>query len=331
MMLRIRNEDKYLDEWFQYYLAMGFHNFLVYEDPNPDLPPDKTGQVLDFWKRLIPGMQILKVDPSDKTPSNVYALKRTEFRYILYADIDEFLVVRHGVDLEKKLELLWSDDVACAKFHRYNVVNKEDYNKATRKGPEVLKPTRVMCNTVEAWKDTQRNHKCFASPSRSEPQDGHESKPHKPFKLVSLPVQDIYMIHTFLRTKDEDHRTSRKHGRTDKHIVNSYRLDDKRGVRARRANMHKRAVPHKAIGHSQENASALFQNFYDKYGFLIVRNDYEDAEMQTALSKFDTRRCLLPSPEWNGFVGGHLLAHVKAIGRSDYVYVNREIIGVSME
>ena len=43
----------FLDEWFQYYIAIGFRNFIVYHDPNPELPDDGTNNILNFWKGYV--------------------------------------------------------------------------------------------------------------------------------------------------------------------------------------------------------------------------------------------------------------------------------------
>ena len=47
--LVIRNEGNFLHEWFQYYISLGFSNFIIYDDESTD----NTKNVLNYYSKIV--------------------------------------------------------------------------------------------------------------------------------------------------------------------------------------------------------------------------------------------------------------------------------------
>ena len=91
--LVIRNEDKFLDEWFQYYIQLGFKNFIIYDDESTD----NTKNIINFYSNII--NVIYKTINTSKKIHYQDIFKYKEYDYILFPDIDEFLYISPNINL----------------------------------------------------------------------------------------------------------------------------------------------------------------------------------------------------------------------------------------
>ena len=85
-----KNEELYIPEWLEYHLNLGFDKIIVAD--NDDTP---------ILKRFESDQVIIEECPGDdnhqpKVYTNMFAKYRNDFDWILFIDIDEFLVLEEG-------------------------------------------------------------------------------------------------------------------------------------------------------------------------------------------------------------------------------------------
>ena len=78
--LVIRNEDRFLDEWFQYYIQLGFKNYIIYDDESTD----NTRNIINFYSK-----QVNVVCKTINTSKRIHfkdIFDYKEYDYILFVD-----------------------------------------------------------------------------------------------------------------------------------------------------------------------------------------------------------------------------------------------------
>ena len=128
----IRNEDNFLDEWFQYHISLGFINYIIYDDESSD----NIIQILDFYKKIV-HIEINRIDTLKMQHfTDIFSYK--QFDYILNIDVDEFLYVSPEIHLIKFLNENKEKYNSVLVIPRVDCENAPNYNKNI-KNLEILK------------------------------------------------------------------------------------------------------------------------------------------------------------------------------------------------
>jgi phytanoyl-CoA hydroxylase len=278
--LTIRNEDDFLDEWFQYHISLGFINYIIYDDESSD----NTRQILEFYKKIV-HIEINIIDTS-KMQHFTHIFSYKQFDYILNIDVDEFLYVSPEFHLinflnenkEQRNSVIIIPGVDCG--------NPSNYNKKI-KNLEVLK-YNFLKNNINIL---QTEYKHFFDPSNSTHLNGHKSNPINNTNVVYMydnNIQNkIFITEQYIDTfkllifhflsKDSNHyknclikyRTNSK----DSIILNQYRIHEDKMLG------HLNNLTYENNKHINYSKNVLF-HFYKKYGFLIVRNLFDKEQIQ---------------------------------------------------
>lgn len=152
-----RNEDDFLDEWFQYYISLGFKNFIIYDDESTD----NTNNIINFYKNII-NIDYFKIKLEEKLHWKHTFDHFKKYDFILFIDIDEFLFLRNNFDLSKFLINSKNNNVSVIQIPRLDVGNKNNYYKENY-GFENFKYNFIEGN----FNKNQIVTKCFFSPSLS--------------------------------------------------------------------------------------------------------------------------------------------------------------------
>lgn len=125
----VKNAHRYLDEWLQHHLNLGFDRIYVYEDIGSESHRDITDRydnvILEEYRHY---------DDSDIRNRQMFLYKwfienkSDEVLWCLFSDIDEFLCMDGGIDLQeylKNYEGLYGYKV---KWHNYNASNNKYYS-----------------------------------------------------------------------------------------------------------------------------------------------------------------------------------------------------------
>lgn len=305
VILQVRNEAPFLDEWFQYYIALGFENFLVYNDSNPELPDDGTKGILDFWREKVPGLitnDVSSFAPEDLSPAekerSCWEDATTKpFRYILNVDVDEYLVLAKGFDLEEYLEKQWNDNVGCIRINRMNAIDPVDFYAERKKGFEILQPTHLAFAPADGPGSYYHpNHCChrpggadgyksFGSPERSTYVNAHEvDLPNPDFAYCDPGLDKMFLVHLQARGQlSKCSYTSAKYGGA-RSGMNNYRaaaINRDNCDRLFGIQHYSNAPPTKDILYvAHLFARQLFKKFFEHYGFLIIRNSDPNSPLQ---------------------------------------------------
>jgi len=113
--LRFRDEERFLEEWLDYYRAAGVNHFFLYNNFSTDgyrevlRPYQERGQVtLIVWPR---------VPASPGAENDCIARTRGRFDWVGFVDADEFVVVRDGRSIPDFLDEF--GDVPAVALHWY--------------------------------------------------------------------------------------------------------------------------------------------------------------------------------------------------------------------
>lgn len=276
--IRIRNEAPFLDEWFQYYITIGFRNFIVYHDPNPELPDDGTNNILNFWKGYVNMLEVIRVHTdtieSHLKSDHIMSFTRKNFRYILMIDIDEFLVLSKGFNLASYLEKQWESNTGCIILERWDVVDPQDYYLEKKGGFEILQPTHIYYETNRWGKNLNISdgYKCFASPERASYETAHYAKTLNGSKTVNVSPNSFFLVHMRMRNQlSKSKYCNAKYNRTNK-FVNVYRSNHSDWLKSTLNKYYCTQITNSYIESTRLFASFIFQSFLDNHEFLIIRN-----------------------------------------------------------
>jgi len=277
--IRIRNEAPFLDEWFQYYITIGFRNFIVYHDPNPELPDDGTNNILNFWKGYVNMLEVIRVHTdtieSHLKSDHIMSFTRKNFRYILMIDIDEFLVLSKGFNLASYLEKQWESNTGCIILERLDVVDPQDYCLEKKGGFEILQPTHIYYETNKWGKNlnVSDGYKCFASPERACYKNAHTAQTLNGSKTVNVSPNSFFLVHMRMRNQFSKSNYCKIKYNRNSSFVNGYRSkDDNIWLKSQLNKYNCTQITNSYIESTRLFASFIFQTFLDNHGFLIIRN-----------------------------------------------------------
>ena len=266
--LTIRNEDDYLDEWFQYYISLGFKNYIIYDDESND----NTTNILNFYKNLV-NIDINIINTLlCKHLDNHFKYK--QYDYILNIDIDEFLYISNDINLV---------DYLYSKRNCSNIIipvvefaNPNNFN-ITILDLELCK-YNYYDNTIFSNEGIFKKH--FFDPNNSIHCNGHESTPIN--NTLSYDINTIFninktknildnskilILHFKIRNLYANNKNIEKYRKFDSSIknINLYRYNN---------DSCKNVLKLYTIENNFfiEMCSKNIKVFYNKFGFLIVRN-----------------------------------------------------------
>jgi ectoine hydroxylase-related dioxygenase (phytanoyl-CoA dioxygenase family) len=278
--LTIRNEDDFLDEWFQYHISLGFINYIIYDDESSD----NTIQILDFYKQIV-HIEINRIDTS-KMQHFTHIFSYKQFDYILNIDVDEFLYVSPEIHLIKFLNENKEKGNSVIIIPRIDSGNQLNYNKNI-KNLEILKYNFLKNNINISCSECKH----FFDPHNSIHKDGHKSTPINNTNILYIydntKENKIYITEKYIDTfkliifhflsRDSAHYKNCliKYRRNDTNvdILNQYRIDNNKMLGYLTSLTYENSI------HINYSKNVLF-NFYKKHGFLIVRNLFDKEHIQ---------------------------------------------------
>lgn len=286
--LTIRNEDDYLDEWFQYYISLGFINYIVYNDESTD----GTAHILNFYKKIVNITEHIINSSKSEHFKHIFSYK--QFDYILNIDIDEFLYVSPNIQLTNYLKKHKNNNNSVIILPVVECKNKEQYYKNI-KNLEVLKYNfldNYVVNSVGA-----RYYKHFFDPSNSTHLNGHDSNPingtnryknsyikndNKSLIENYITKFDLIIFHFMTRNAEHFEKCLTKYRKNVDNktydIVNKYRICKNSLL------INLNELMFESNIHINYSKNILF-NFYKKYGFLIVKNLFDKQIIENILNQ----------------------------------------------
>ena len=272
--LTIRNEDDFLDEWFQYYISLGFINYIIYNDESYD----NSINIINFYKNIV-NITLITINTSlDKHYTDIFKYK--QFDYILNIDIDEFLYINNNINLtdwllkkkKEKISVIHLLNVECGNIHNFN-------NKLSYLGLETFKYEYMIHKNN--FKQTNRYIKHFFDPNNSKHKNGHTSiclnntKQYKDDIKKEIFKRDLFLFHLKTRNLYHFNKNIEKYR---KQYVNKYRNNLTEII------THTKSCTFKTNTHINYSKN-IFQKFYKKYGFLKVKNFFDKDTIQNIINQ----------------------------------------------
>ena len=114
-----KNEDRYLDEWIKYHLKLGFSEIFVYQNnwrypTGPYDDPRVHLLEMDGYKMMNPCYNGFIQEYHDK------------FDFVMFIDVDEFLVVNTGEPLDDVLESYLDEDCVYVNWRIFGDNGRKD-------------------------------------------------------------------------------------------------------------------------------------------------------------------------------------------------------------
>jgi hypothetical protein len=295
----IRNEDDFIDEFFQYYISLGFTNFIILNDESSD----DSLKIINFYKNLV-NCTIIPVNLNEINRS-IYNgeeersklffhglneiivskyLNLQLYDYILQIDIDEFLYIKPNFCLIKYL----NDNLKCKNsvilIPRINCGSLEDFDK------NIFNLESLKYNYTDK---IFTSCKQFCCPTNSRYFNGHMSLPiNNTYAVSEIPNSqkdiknnceeyyanflqilkkstkeqfNLYIYHFISKNK---HIAIKNKSKYRTNIGNSYRKN-KESIHLLRKMQSMFTQPDNII---LNYSKILFKRYYDKFGYLIIRN-----------------------------------------------------------
>jgi hypothetical protein len=177
--LTIRNEDDFLDEWFQYYISLGFTNYIIYDDESSD----NSINIINFYKNFVKYIKIIKINSYKGIHySDIYAYKM--FDYILNVDVDEFLYIPKNINLVNYLYTKKKQKFSVIQILVIDCGDYKNYNNDI-KNLETQKYNYLMDMYADAYDPTIMKH--FFDPKNSKHKNSHTSIPINNTKIYYIP------------------------------------------------------------------------------------------------------------------------------------------------
>lgn len=126
--LGIRNEGDFIEEWLQFYISIGFNNFIIYDDNSTD----NTSNIINLYSKYVNIIHI-KFDIIEKKARREFYQKTIKkyghkYDYIFHIDIDEFLWIKDGFNIFDFLKNKLEKKLYVVMIPRINIGNKEYFN-----------------------------------------------------------------------------------------------------------------------------------------------------------------------------------------------------------
>ena len=263
-----------------------------------DESTDKTNSILNFYKNLV-NIDTYIID-SSKYQHFKDPFKFDDYDYILNIDIDEFLYISHNLrskynNLENYLADKKSNNYSVIEIPSFDCGDKTNFHSdSMHLGLETLKYNFMIDRVTE----NKTDFKHFFDPNNSCHNDGHTSTPINNTKifhiynsynvsketitkgiLVSEIINNLYLFIFHFRNRNiHAYNKNNTKYRITKATVNVYRynlecVDPFLKKLNYKSNMH--------IKFSEK----LFCNFYNKFGFFIVRNLFEKRQIDKIVNQ----------------------------------------------
>jgi phytanoyl-CoA hydroxylase len=185
--LVIRNEEQFLHEWFQYYIALGFKNFIIYDDESTD----DTKNIIDIYSNIINIHYNLINTSIKKHYEDIFNYK--QYDYIFFFDIDEFLYINPKINIINFLIKNLKNKNSVIQIPLIEAGNKENYIKNINDLEclkyDYLDEKSLIGNAI--LNDKENNNfqtystKHIFNPKYSSYISGHTSKPNNGYNIVS--------------------------------------------------------------------------------------------------------------------------------------------------
>ena len=306
--LFIRNEEDFLDEFFQYYIAMGFANFIIINDESSD----DSIKIIDYYKNFV-NIYVVPVNlievladiknPKPNTKYIFHAIKEDvmlkycdvySYDYVLIIDIDEFLHISNGLNLLEYLNFNKKKNNSVVLIPRIECGDPSNFYK-NNLNLETLKYNYVFDNF-----HSLSVGKFFCDPINIEYHNGHVCKPLNNTNIVSekrsytfqealshdIAIDNVpYKNHSFnlviyhLGTKN-NYIWTKNFNKYRNCVGNSYRTRKISMQRLLKKFKYTNKDSFKLINHSK----ILFKRFYDKFGFLIIKNFLHQKDLNKIVS-----------------------------------------------
>src|SRR5574344_1493948 len=157
-------ENKYILEWVQWHLKLGFNKIVIYDNNDPE------GERISDTIGNLAGVEIVdwrgQKQASCETQVAAYNVcykKQLDADWIFFLDIDEFLEFKEGVSLKSFFMNAWTKNANVIKFH-WKCYSDNDYideqnGLVTETYKELCTDRNTNLNTKSAYRGGLENLK----------------------------------------------------------------------------------------------------------------------------------------------------------------------------
>jgi len=163
----VRDEALYIEEWAKYHRAVGVRHFVVYDNGSVDdtcailratLPPDEL-TIVPWAGRLFYGEDFKLIDGQAFAYSHAISNFGHAFRFMAFIDADEFLLPKVGLTVEEALVATGGFPNVSLPWHMFGTSG----HKLRPEGPVLLNYT-MRSATPMSRLEHSTNFKCIVDP-----------------------------------------------------------------------------------------------------------------------------------------------------------------------
>ena len=284
--LVIRNEYDFLHEWFQYYISLGFVNYIIYDDESND----GTKNLIEQYSKIINIHYNIVNTSLKKHYDHVFNYK--QYDYIFFFDIDEFLYISPKINLIEFLNNNYKNKNSVIQIPGIEVGNKKNYDKIIRDLEcfkyDYLCKSSLEGNATLTVKSVDKIKTYFTkhifNPKFSIYGSGHTSKPYKGYNIVSEFNNLNYTGKWYIEDKVDNilkYNLILFHFDTKNEFINNKKLKNHRfnNIHTNRKNnniiikkLNNLAIQNEIHINYSKN---IIRTFFNKYGYYIISNFFD--------------------------------------------------------